>query len=180
MPRTPVVDCAEIRCYGEVHPADTPCGPIGNDENDASRDAGTQFSNAAHAGCTRAWLSKSRRRIWVAAIVTLSIVASPFVWWALQLIGLPDIGDPFDVAAFDALTIPDERNAFVLYTRAANLLVARPNTIPLNTRVGGLTRWSQATPETRRWTEDNRDALAVYLRGAERPDALDRARRREQ
>ena len=62
----------------------------------------------------------------------------------------------------------------MLYTRAANLLVARPNTIPLNTRVGGLTRWSQATPETRRWTEDNRDALAVYLRGAERPDALDR------
>ena len=39
-----------------------------------------------------------------------------------QLIGLPDVGDPFDVAAFRAFTIPDDRNAFVLYRRAATLL----------------------------------------------------------
>ena len=36
-------------------------------------------------------------------------------------LGLPDIGDPFDVEAFQGETIPDDRNAFVLYRQAAAL-----------------------------------------------------------
>ena len=37
-------------------------------------------------------------------------------------VGLPDIGDPFDVEAFRSITIPDDRNAFVLYRQAADRL----------------------------------------------------------
>ena len=40
----------------------------------------------------------------------------------MQLIGLPDIGDPFDLAEFHASTVPEERNAFVLYDRSAAVL----------------------------------------------------------
>ena len=34
-------------------------------------------------------------------------------------------------------------------------------------------RWSKADPEVRRWVEENREALALYRQGTERPDALD-------
>ena len=55
-------------------------------------------------------------------VVLLAMIAAPPLWWSMQLLGLPDIGDPFDVAAFRAFTIPDDRNAFVLYRQAADRL----------------------------------------------------------
>jgi hypothetical protein len=57
------------------------------------------------------WIGKSRRRILGAAFLMTIVVAGPPLWWEMQLIRLPDIGDPFDVAAFRAFTIPDKRNA---------------------------------------------------------------------
>ena len=50
------------------------------------------------------------------------MIAIPPLWWATQLLGLPDIGEPFDVKAFQAFTIPDDRNAFVLYRQAMAVL----------------------------------------------------------
>jgi hypothetical protein len=44
-------------------------------------------------------------------IAVLAIIASPSLSWLLQLTGLPDIGEPFDVAAFRAFKVPDDRNA---------------------------------------------------------------------
>jgi hypothetical protein len=49
------------------------------------------------------------------------VAASLWAWWALQLWGLPDIGDPFDVKAFQAVRVPDEHNAFVEYCHAETL-----------------------------------------------------------
>ena len=40
------------------------------------------------------------------------------IWWLTSLNGLPDIGDPFDVAAFRAFSIPDDQNAFAFFRRA--------------------------------------------------------------
>ncbi len=68
------------------------------------------------------WIGKSRRRIWVASLILLAMVMGPPVWWTMQLLGLTDVGDPFDVQAFQAFTIPAERNAYVLYHQAATLL----------------------------------------------------------
>jgi hypothetical protein len=92
----------------------------------------------------------------------------------LQLWGLPDIGDPFDVAAFRSFTIPDDRNAFVLYRQAAR--VFKPLRLSESRdgwRTNPSARWSEARPEFRRWVEENREALALFRRGAEMPDALD-------
>jgi hypothetical protein len=36
-----------------------------------------------------------------------------------------------------------------------------------------LTAWSKADSRVRRWAEENREAMALYRRGAERPDGLD-------
>ncbi len=122
------------------------------------------------------WVGKTWRRVIGAALLTLAIIASLPLWWATQLVGLPDIVDPFDVAAFQAFTVPADRNAFVLYSQAATLLKqATGNLAKSNTTVDWLAQWSQAVPEVRRWAEENRNALAVYRQGAERPDALDPA-----
>jgi hypothetical protein len=119
------------------------------------------------------WIGRSRRRTCVAALVALAMVAGPPVWWATQFWGLPDVGDPFDVAAFRALAIPVDRNAYLDYQEAWALF--KPGE-PYRKTAGNAfdvrARWSHAVPEVRRWAEENRAALAVYRRGTERPDAL--------
>ncbi len=120
------------------------------------------------------WFFKSRRRVWASiAIPLLTLVAIP-VWWSLQLVGLPDVGDPFDFESFRATSIPDERNAILLYQRAA--AIVKPLTS--DSKLAGQTnkldlRWSAAGPEAQHWVEANREALAIYRQAAEKPDALD-------
>ena len=119
------------------------------------------------------WIGKSRRRVVGTALLTLAVVASVPLWWAIQLIGLPDIGDPFDVAAFRAFTIPDERNAYVLYRQAAaRLKPEMPFQTTAGRQVDWLVSWSKLPPEARQWAIENREALAVYRRGSDLPDAL--------
>ncbi len=122
------------------------------------------------------WFFRSRRRVLTVAAMLLAMIAAPPLWWSLQLVGLPDIGEPFDVAAFRKFAIPDDRNAFVLYLEAADRLKpliasskAHAEKIDLNAP------WSQADPAVRRWVEENRGAMDRYRRGTERPDALDSA-----
>jgi hypothetical protein len=122
------------------------------------------------------WITRSRRRVSCVVVVLVVIVVTPPAWWAVQLAGLPDIGDPFDVDAFRAFTIPDKRNAFVLYRRAVGMLKPSEGYLKSSKeRIGPLALWSEAGPDVRRWAEDNREALAVYRQGTERPDALDQA-----
>jgi hypothetical protein len=119
------------------------------------------------------WVGKSRRRILGAALIVLAIIASLPLWWVIQLVGLPDIGDPFDVAAFRALTIPDERNAYLLYGQAAQRLKpGAPRATPAGGQVDWLVSWSKLIPDARQWANENREALAIYRRGSELPDAL--------
>ena len=66
------------------------------------------------------------------------------------------------------LSVVDRQAATLLKPSAGYL--ATPGT-----KVDWLARWSKAVPEVRRWAEENREALAVYRQGAERPDALDPA-----
>jgi hypothetical protein len=120
------------------------------------------------------WLVKSRRRIWGLVAVLLAMIAGPPLWWVMQLVGLPDIGEPFDVEGFSSARIPDDQNAFVLYRQAAALLKplkqADTSKAP---RVDVLLGWSKAAPEVRRWVEENGGVLALYRQASERPDTLD-------
>ena len=132
------------------------------------------FPTITLLGAPLRWVARSRRRIWGATVFMLVIVASPPLWWWMQLMGLPDIGDPFDVRAFRASTVPDDRNAYVLYKQAAALLTLNPAYLAKSSvKADMLARWSAAVPEVRRWADDNRQALALYRQGADRPDAVD-------
>ena len=66
--------------------------------------------------------SRGWRRFALLVLYGLIVVAAgAVIWWATCLNGLPDVGDPEVVAALRALEVPDERNAFVLYRRAAEI-----------------------------------------------------------
>ena len=52
----------------------------------------------------------------LAACVAVAATALA-IWWVNSLNGLPDIGDPFDVAAFRAFRVPDDQNAFAFLRR---------------------------------------------------------------
>jgi hypothetical protein len=98
------------------------------------------------------------------------LVAGVLLWRQMSLRGLPDIGDPFDVEAFlKSAEIPDERNAFVLYRQAIAKLVPRGR--PAGNQVY-VFDWSYAEPDVRAWLEANRPALALWLEGTRRDDAV--------
>ena len=122
------------------------------------------------------WLAKSRRRIACVLLVLLAIVAGPPLWWSAQLIGLPDIGDPFDIASFPPSTIPADRNAFMLYREADRLLKPLQNYLKTSrTNAELFARWSRADADLRRLLTENRKALAVYRQATGWTDAIDPA-----
>src|SRR5271156_6134171 len=90
-----------------------------------------------------------RPGIWATMLVVL-LVAGLWIWWATQLWGLPDIGDPFDVAAFEAFHVPDDRNAFHWYRDAASMTSTTRNKIQANDPFQSLQRdpanWQAANP----------------------------------
>jgi hypothetical protein len=129
------------------------------------------FPTLRYAAAPFRWFFRSRRRVRGAAAVLLATIITPPLWWSVQLLGLPDIGEPFDARAFQSFSIPDDRNAFVLYRKAvASLKAVHPSG-----KIGFGGRWATAEPELRRWLEGNREALDLYRQGSDRPDAFDRS-----
>ena len=104
----------------------------------------------------------------------LCLIASPFVYRATRLTGLPDCGHPFDVEAFGTQEVPDEENAFVEYRKAEKLFKKLPfnNDDYVSLDKALEEGWSEATANVRQWVTDNRACLEVWRRGTEKPDAL--------
>jgi tetratricopeptide (TPR) repeat protein len=102
----------------------------------------------------------------VLALASLALAGSTafLTWWTTTLSGLPDVGDPFDIKAY-ARPIPDDSNAFVLYKKATELLPKEPEE-PANYE------WKTASPGQRSWYERSQEALAIWRKGTDRPDAL--------
>ncbi|CAN5690709.1 hypothetical protein BH23PLA1_BH23PLA1_05400 [soil metagenome] len=116
-----------------------------------------------------------RRLALALSYVLILLSGSALYLWTTQLQGLPDIGDPFDLAAFSAIEVPDDENAFVVY-RQANALkkpldwstAQNPNAPPGTL----ILRWEDAEPPVQRWLQANRVALNHWRVGTERPKAL--------
>src|SRR5215468_3177037 len=76
-------------------------------------------------------------RVIVVVVACVAVAATAFaIWWLNSLNGLPDIGDPFDVAAFRAFGLPDEQNAFTYLRRASEKL----------TNLAGMVGWNGSDP----------------------------------
>ena len=139
---------------------------------------------AAVSGTSPKLLQLLRKRLRQLARVTLvlaiclAVAATALaIWWLTSLNGLPDIGDPFDVAAFRAFSVPDDQNAFTYLRRASEKLTpirgmgagegADPGDLKFS--------WSIANPKLREWAGENREAFELFLQGAEQPDAANPA-----
>ena len=89
---------------------------------------------AAVSGTSQKMLQLLRKRLRQLVRVTLvlaiclAVAATALaIWWLTSLNGLPDIGDPFDVAAFRAFSVPDDQNAFTFLRRAEEKLTPSPS-----------------------------------------------------
>ena len=109
------------------------------------------------------------RRRWsfrLAATIGLAapaLVIAGLAWNLTSLRGLPDIGEPFDVASFTSARVRDDENAFVLYRRADALYRPWDGQPTYD--------WPTASATERKWLDDNREALEIWRQGTERPDA---------
>jgi hypothetical protein len=122
------------------------------------------------------WLERARgwrRRALLLVYAVVGVGLGACAWRSVTLSGLPDVGDPPDLGALRSLDVPDDRNAFVLYRQAAEKVEARAITGDFG-RLWNIIRggWAKAGPDAHAWVEANREALALWRRGTERPDAL--------
>ena len=99
----------------------------------------------------------------VLAIGLAVAAAALAIWWLNSLNGLPDIGDPFDVAAFRAFSIPDDQNAFTFLRRASE------SSQPTSCRLACA---SETTPRVPRLVEANRPAVELFIKAAECADGI--------
>jgi hypothetical protein len=116
-----------------------------------------------------------RQLLWLTAILAVAMVVvavGVVLSRAVRLIGLPDVGDPFDVAEFRALnTLPEKRDADVLIRQAAARASKMPERVAVR-QIGTIRTWSKVDPRLRGWFEANGDALALFRKGTERPDGI--------
>ncbi len=116
-------------------------------------------------------LARGWRRVGLLALYGLiAVVVWALLWRRSQLAGLPDIGEPFDVAAFLARArVPEERDAFVPYREAAqryrDMNEAERASFP-NANLA----WPRADATLRRWVADNDEAISLLCTGSARPE----------
>ena len=122
----------------------------------------------------RGWAARRSRqllRIVLAfAVVLVCGAAGALIWRAASLFGLPDVGDPFDVAAVDDAGVSADHDAFVFLERASDRLRPRPQLSQTAANAGPVVDWSKADPELRRWVEANREVMELFRQGAAQPD----------
>jgi hypothetical protein len=117
-------------------------------------------------------------RVALVLAIGLAVAASALaIWWLTSLNGLPDIGDPFDVEAFRAFSVPDERNAFTYLRRASEKVTPFRGMLGAEGADSGDVRfsWSIANPMWREWAGKNREAFELFQRAAEQSDAANPA-----
>ena len=122
----------------------------------------------------RRWARRRMRQLyWLLSVMALALIviaAGVILSRATRLIGLPDIGDPFDVAEFHRLNIcRDGQDANLLTRRAAGMVEQMPLTPPIRRRAASA-RWREVDPKLREWLDKNREAAALYRRGVDRFD----------
>ena len=106
-----------------------------------------------------------------AIAVGLAAILSVLIWRLRSLEGIPDVGDPFDVAAaLRPIPIPDEENAYLLYAEARGQLTRLPASLS-KVDFAALT-WSKSGQAVRDYLEQNRAAMETWRRASERPDGL--------
>src|SRR5882672_3456164 len=83
------------------------------------------------------WVANARgwrKLVLIAAECLIAALFGVWLWRLTCLTGLPDVGDPFDVAAFRAISVPPEADAHVVYARAIASYTPPKRILEPNTR----------------------------------------------
>lgn len=129
--------------------------------------AGTAEAPAFRPGRGRWWRRLLRLVLGTAIVVTLAVG----VLRVTSLWGIPDAPEPFDVAAFTAATVPDERNAIVAFAEAERMLGGERELMLFGMMARRPRQSADATPEALAWIAAHRPALETWRRGTDRPEA---------
>ncbi len=124
----------------------------------------------------RSYLARRSRqflRLMLILVLALLLMAGALeAWRGASLIGLPNVGDPFDMAAFTAFRIPEEDDAIVLFRQAQEKLTRMPGLPSAVLRRGPESGWSKAAPELRDWVTANRKSLEMFRAASDRKDGI--------
>jgi hypothetical protein len=118
---------------------------------------------------------RTRQLLRVLLFLTIGILFFAAVlegWRGSRLLGLPDVGDPFDVAEFRAFRVLQNQDAILLLRRAQAKLSRMPGMSNTVIRAGPVVGWSKTPPELRQWVIANRAVLEMFREAAERPDGI--------
>ncbi len=146
-----------------------------------SATAGSTASKAA--GRLRRLAGGPGRRLTIVVFVGVSTFVGVTFWRMRSLDGLPDVGDPFDVAEARRLVdIPDADNAFVAYAAADQKLNNQWSQADLDRCIwirvavlgdeNRLMTWSSTPAGVRDFLEAKRAALEIWREGSGRRDAI--------
>ena len=106
----------------------------------------------------------------VYALIALAIAAP--LRRRTQLAGLPDVGEPFDVAAWRAPHhVSDERNPFVTYRQAVERY-REMNEAESSSFSKANSSWKTADKTFRGWVVEHDQAISLLCAGSERPEFM--------
>ncbi len=112
-----------------------------------------------------------RPKVAIPATLVLLLLLSPWLIRGYYLMGVPDIGEPFDVDARKAVVVPDDENAFTDFHQAAALYIQPSGDVSQIRDEVNEHGWAWAMPELEQFLHDNEDALLAWKRGAEKSRA---------
>jgi hypothetical protein len=111
---------------------------------------------------SKGWKRRGLALLYLTIVLTVGILA----WRATSLWRLPNSPEPFDLAKYGRVEVPDADNAMVAYREVFSRFG------DLDARSLRVSDWSTADPEVRRWAEDHRRALEAWVPTNDRPDSL--------
>jgi hypothetical protein len=95
---------------------------------------------------------------------------------------IADVGEPFDVKAFEAYSLPAGKNADSLYALAQRSLVkldystgryTQNEATQKSARQAAVAGWGKANPDARKWLNANEKALAAWKAGTTRAEGIE-------
>jgi hypothetical protein len=99
----------------------------------------------------------------------LALVIGALLWRRSQLAAVPDVGEPFDVAAFRSpARVPDDRNAFAGYRLAAERFRDMNKAEGASFEKANLA-WRRADAAIRGWVAEQDEAISLLIAGSARP-----------
>ena len=111
-----------------------------------------------------------RRFVLVAVYAIIALVIGAILWRRSELAGLPDVGEPFDVAVVRwPAPVPGDRNAFSSYQRAAARFQDMTAAVGSSFNNANLS-WARSDATLRAWVAANDEAISLMLAGSERPE----------